>query len=51
MFLSACSINFLTICPPILPASLEVKSPLYPSFKLTPTSLGVKKIFESNRPK
>lgn len=24
--------------PPILPASLEDKSPLYPCFKLTPTS-------------
>ena len=36
--LSACSINFLTIFPPILPASLEDKSPLYPSFKVTPTS-------------
>lgn len=49
MFLSACSIIFLTICPPILPASLADISPLYPSFRLTPTSLGVKKIFTSNR--
>lgn len=31
--------------PPILPASLEERSPLYPSFKVTPTSLGVKNIF------
>ena len=32
--------------PPILPASLEDRSPLYPSFKVTPTSLGVKNIFD-----
>ena len=32
--------------PPILPASLAEMLPLYPSFKVTPTSLGVKKIFK-----
>ena len=32
--------------PPTLPASFEDKSPLYPCFKLTPTSLVVKFIFE-----
>lgn len=51
MLFSTCCIIFLTILPPILPASLADISPLYPSFKVTPTSLGVKKIFESNRPK
>ena len=35
---STCCIIFLTIFPPILPASLADISPLYPSFKVTPTS-------------
>ena len=39
MLFSACWINFLTMLPPTLPASFEDKSPLYPCFKLTPTSL------------
>ena len=38
IWFSACSINFLTMLPPILPASLEEIFPLYPSFKVTPTS-------------
>lgn len=46
MLFSALWINFLTMLPPILPASFEDISPLYPFFKLTPTSIGVKNIFE-----
>ena len=46
MLFSACWINFLTMLPPTLPASFEDKSPLYPCFKLTPTSIAVKNIFE-----
>ena len=46
MLFSACCINFLTMLPPILPASLAEMFPLYPSFKVTPTSDGVKKLFE-----
>ena len=37
--------------PPILPASLAEMFPLYPSFKVTPTSLGVKNIFRKQSPK
>ena len=51
MLFSACWINFLTMLPPTLPASFEDKSPLYPCFKLTPTSLAVKNIFEKQSPK
>ena len=35
---SACWIIFFTMFPPILPASFADISPLYPSFKDTPTS-------------
>ena len=51
MLFSACCINFLTMLPPTLPASFEEISPLYPCFKLTPTSIGVKNIFEKQSPK
>ena len=51
MLFSACWINFLTMLPPILPASFADISPLYPFFRLTPTSVVVKNIFEKQSPK
>ena len=48
MLFSACWINFLTMLPPILPASFADISPLYPFFRLTPTSLATSYLNFSN---